>query len=84
MTEQIRKDFEKWAVEERGYSVERFEEEPHQYVEQCTHVAWTAWKASRKSLVIDLPSTTDYDPYEVMYYYHDLREILDQQGANWK
>ena len=84
MTEQIRKDFEKWAVKERGYSVERFEEEPRQYVEQCTHVAWTAWKASRDNLLIDLPTTSTYNSYEVRYYVEDVEEELERQGIKWK
>lgn len=50
--EQMREEFEQWAVKERAYSIERFESEPRQYVEQNTHIAWTAWKASREHLVV--------------------------------
>lgn len=63
--EQMREQFEQWAIKERGYSVERFESEPRQYVEQNTHIAWTAWKASREHLVVCLPSKSLYNSYEV-------------------
>lgn len=53
--EQMRKHFEYWVVNKRGYSIERFESAPRQYVEQNTHIAWQAWRDAINSLTVDLP-----------------------------
>lgn len=89
--EQMRKDFEEWAVKERGYSIERFEEEPRQYVENNTYIAWVAWKASRQGLVVELPyySFTDYDDngqYDYGYNtcLQDIKSALEEQGIKCK
>ena len=41
----MREAFEKWAVEEIGYSVERLRCDDSVYKEATTRRAWLVWKA---------------------------------------
>lgn len=59
MTDKMRDEFEKWWYEnykfqvdreEEGYSLERFESAPNQYIETRPHHDWRVWKASRAAL----------------------------------
>lgn len=73
--EQMREEFEQWYTE---YDV-RTPQDPFE-----KEVAWAAWKASREHLVVNLPSKSLYDSYEVSYYKHDVEESLTNQGIKWK
>lgn len=54
MTDKIRKEFEVWA-ESRGLDL--YCSRKDIYEETETLWAWSAWKASRKAIVVKLPET---------------------------
>lgn len=55
-TEKMREEFEAWAGQ-RGYSLER-NSEAGGYYAVSANVAWSAWQASRATLVVELPPIT--------------------------
>ncbi|WP_145603566.1 hypothetical protein [Yersinia intermedia] len=57
-----REEFEKWANRLPSISITgRLERCGENYVDDYHTVFWLAWKASRESIVLDLPEPGDYD-----------------------
>lgn len=77
-----RKQFEKWALSE---GLEILKDESGSYFYESTDGYWSAWKASRESLVIDLP--VDLNNWGDGYYQQAIDEVkaeLERQGVVWK
>lgn len=82
--DKVREEFEKWAKQFFKLEVEDWGE----YVESETQWAWFAWRASRESLCIELPSSynSDGDPWFAGYNcaLEDVVDILKETGVNYK
>lgn len=65
MIKKMREEFEAWAdsLAFRAYPLE-WDEEQSLYCNQKANIAWQAWKASRESLVVELPSSWAPVSYE--------------------
>ena len=75
--DKVREEFEKWAKQFFKLDVEDWGE----YVDYETQWAWTVWKASRESIVVDLPRCL----YEEQQEYQDeLLNSLDKVGVRYE
>lgn len=75
--DKVREEFEKWAKQFFKLEVEDWGE----YVESETQWAWLAWKASRESIVVDLPRCQYEEQQE---YLDDLLNSLDKVGVRYE
>jgi hypothetical protein len=57
MSEQMKKEFENWAVAE-GFRLTTYD---GSYAVETTDAGWRAWQASRQALVVELPTINDVD-----------------------
>ena len=73
--DKVREEFEKWAKQFFKLDVEDWGE----YIDYETQWAWTVWKASRESIVVDLPRCL-YD--EQQEYQDELLNSLDKAGVH--
>lgn len=78
-----------WFIEKGmdGYSLARFEDNPCQYVDTIPHHDWRVWKASRESLVIELPEMDwlgDDETGEFGYTEYSIRESIHAAGVKTK
>lgn len=75
--DKVREEFEEWAKQFFKLGVEDWGE----YVDYETQWAWTVWKASRESIVVDLPRCL----YEEQQEYQDeLLNSLDKVGVRYE
>lgn len=73
----VREEFEKWAKQFFKLDVEDWGE----YIDYETQWVWTAWRASRESIVVDLPRCL----YEEQQEYQDeLLNSLDKAGVHYE
>lgn len=84
----IRKEFEIWA-ESRGLDLYCSRKDLYEDTE--TLWAWSAWKASRKSLVVQLPEPIEVESVGVGCTMHDeyfdiddVKQTLDDKGIKYK
>lgn len=67
MSDKMREEFEAWAVQRKGPSPWElphficFKNDDGTYIDNGANVAWESWKASRESLVIELPAVCAYE-----------------------
>lgn len=67
-----------------GYTLERHEDEPCQYVQDQPHHDWRVWQAALDSICVELPKC---DPSEVVQYgdaLNDFKQSLTAAGVNFK
>jgi hypothetical protein len=83
MSEQVRKEFEKWAKED-GIDLELVVT-PHgsYYADEEARAAWDGWQASRRSLVVKLP-VLFVDGVDAAEYRDCVLESLNNAGASYK
>lgn len=75
--DKVREEFEKWAKQFFKLDIEDWGE----YIDYETQWAWTVWKASRESIVVDLPRCL----YEGQQEYQDeLLNSLDKVGVRYE
>jgi hypothetical protein len=93
-----RQQFEEWAVTQAG-ALEladlRFVESHGEYYWAITRAMWSAWQASRESLVVELPERkwSDADLYTIYgdscgrgdcLDYDETIEAINCAGITWK
>lgn len=71
----VREEFEKWAKQFFKLEIEDWGE----YVESGTQWAWFAWKASRESIVVNLPENCKGNALTVS----EFKEQLDKEGIKY-
>ncbi|MFU4952052.1 hypothetical protein ACM7ZP_17300 [Pseudomonas aeruginosa] len=93
MEQAMREEFEAWFVRNyaaqikdghHGFTLDRYEHPPHQYIHDTPHHDWRIWQASRAALRVELP-----EPYafhqEVQTVFRDrVKEALQQAGIEVK
>lgn len=61
----MQKEFEEWFLHNyswhieksrNGYHLDKYEDEPNQYISEKAHHDWRVWQASRASLCVTLPT----------------------------
>jgi hypothetical protein len=72
MSEQMRKDFEKWHGELPNDLKE----------DACSYAAYKGWQASRQSLVVKLPCWSEYD--SPRQYMDAMQERLSTAGVRYE
>ncbi|HHQ2810276.1 TPA: hypothetical protein ACSPM7_005418 [Pseudomonas aeruginosa] len=64
----MREEFEAWFVRNyaaqikdghHGFTLDRYEHPPHQYIHDTPHHDWRIWQASRAALRVELPELRD-------------------------
>lgn len=91
MSDQMREEFEAWAVKKAnasqymhmGHLLDRSDE---RYSTTWVDCAWLGWKASRESLVIEMPAirAEDYCPLSNVAYREECRAAIEAQGLKVK
>ena len=76
--EKMREEFEAWAGQ-YGYSLER-DSEAGGYYADSADLAWSAWQASRATLVVELPQPFESDDF-TMCDGVELHEALEAAGV---
>jgi hypothetical protein len=64
MSEQMRKEFENWAVatkDQFGLPFFVMKDEQGKYIDHAAEISWQAWQASRAGIVVELPDWSEYD-----------------------
>lgn len=75
MSEQMRKEFEEWAISE-NFDVSHSD---HRYGNLDTYLAWQTWQASRAAIVVVMPeSHNDWLDKQIVEY------ALEQAGVSYK
>jgi hypothetical protein len=98
MSDQVRKEFEEWAEKcneagKIGYiSLLKTKNNLH-YIHKNTSVMWSAWQASRQTLVVELPKVHD-EPYADDYtrafidgkksIIEEVHDAVDKAGVSYK
>ncbi|MDY1279590.1 hypothetical protein ACM8AR_21490 [Pseudomonas aeruginosa] len=68
MEQAVRDEFEAWFVRNyaaqikdghHGFTLDRYEHPPHQYIHDTPHHDWRIWQASRAALRVELPERRD-------------------------
>lgn len=84
--DKVREEFEMWLRSTTDFDTFRTnyamtKPEDQQYMCHRTNLAWFAWKASRESIVVDLPRCL----YEEQQEYQDeLLNSLDKVGVHYE
>ncbi len=64
MEQAMREEFEAWFVRNyaaqikdghHGFTLDRYEHPPHQYIHDTPHHDWRIWQASRAALSVEIP-----------------------------
>ncbi len=80
MSEQMRKEFEVWAVSVGMYiSID----EDNEYKNYTTWSCWKAWQASRAAIVVELPLFC-VDGVDAAEYRDDVIAALDKAGVSYE
>lgn len=83
--EQMREEFEAWARIPKGdYGLPYFtiRKDDGRYIDGLSNIAWEAWQASRKALVVELPDSHPMD--QGLVYLDDCREAIEAAGITVK
>ncbi len=87
-----REQFEKWVKEETGFDLWRTEYpmtewDGQQYKCHQTNLAWMAWQASRATIEVELPDSTEFDGPDMsgaQQAISQIRETLTETGIKVK
>lgn len=82
--DKVREDFEKWLLSTTDFDTYRTnyamtKPEDQQYMCHRTNLAWFAWKASRESIIVQLPENCKGNALTVS----ELKEQLDREGIKY-
>ncbi|MGP6224038.1 hypothetical protein ACQUHS_15050 [Pseudomonas aeruginosa] len=75
----MREEFEAWFVRNyaaqikdghHGFTLDRYEHPPHQYIHDTPHHDWRIWQASRAALRVELPPSVT------------IEEVAEQLGMD--
>lgn len=82
--DKVREEFEKWLQSTTYFDTYRTnyamtKPEDQQYMCHRTNLAWLAWKASRESIVVNLPEHCKGNALTVS----ELKEQLDKEGIKY-
>lgn len=80
--DKMREEFEEWANAERLPIL--FLEKHGFYESHVTEIAWQAWQASRKSLVVELPSFFSERYESEICFTDNVESALDAVGVSYK
>lgn len=89
MRDPVREQFEAWMHREFAWPIGllslAWDESTGTYKEANFHIGWTAWKASRAAVVVELPSAIESPPYACFQSgWNDMRgeavDAIEAQG----
>lgn len=80
--DKVREEFEKWAKQFFKLDVEDWGE----YVDYETQWAWTAWKASRESIVVKIPKEGEASSFGnyIVFDYESVVKMLEEAGVRYE
>ncbi len=101
MEQAVREEFEAWFVRNyaaqikdghHGFTLDRYEHPPHQYIHDTPHHDWRIWKASRAALRVELPTQQGTNRSEWLQTWNNgynechqrVTEALQQAGIEVK
>ncbi|MCO2149826.1 hypothetical protein FA391_12560 [Pseudomonas aeruginosa] len=97
----MREEFEAWFVRNyaaqikdghHGFTLDRYEHPPHQYIHDTPHHDWRIWQASRAALRVELPTQQGTNRSEWLQTWNNgynechqrVKEALQQAGIEVK
>ena len=93
MTDKMREEFEAWYSKELGFREDNpgrmfsmfcDDGESHEYYRLSVRCAWSAWKASRTALCVELPKQYSTDSIGYAYCVDAVIDCLDSAGVRYK
>lgn len=83
--DKMREEFEEWFNEIGSASVlaDTVKDDTGNYYFPETRLLWACWKASRQSLVVELPLWRHSQGAQV-YWPEEVRQSLEDAGIKWK
>ena len=83
MTDKMREEFEAWYINE-GYGDRRPTRHLEGYAAPNVNDMWLSWKASRASLCVELPKTTEHESMDNLVNIKHVKQSLDDAGVLYK
>ncbi|RQB97291.1 hypothetical protein IPC404_29245 [Pseudomonas aeruginosa] len=83
----MREEFEAWFVRNyaaqikdghHGFTLDRYEHPPHQYIHDTPHHDWRIWQASRAALRVELPAKRSYSMYATKHECHAFNDAIEK------
>ncbi|MDP5553484.1 hypothetical protein P3773_11320 [Pseudomonas aeruginosa] len=93
MEQAMREEFEAWFVRNyaaqikdghHGFTLDRYEHPPHQYIHHTPHHDWRIWQASRAALRVELPEPYAFHQEVQTVFLDRVKEALQQAGIEVK
>lgn len=93
MEQAVREEFEAWFVRNyaaqikdghHGFTLDRYEHPPHQYIHDTPHHDWRIWQASRAALRVELPKPEGGFFDVQKYVLNRCEQALQQAGIEVK
>ncbi|WP_201267299.1 hypothetical protein [Pseudomonas aeruginosa] len=87
MEQAMREEFEAWFVRNyaaqikdghHGFTLDRYEHPPHQYIHDTPHHDWRIWQASRAALRVELPAKRSYSMYATKHECHAFNDAIEK------
>ncbi len=85
MSEQMRKEFENWAVatkDQFGLPFFVMKDEQGKYIDHAAEISWQAWQASRAAIVVELPDWFTVHGIDSAFYCDEVIAVLNKAGVS--